>query len=149
MPDADPPPRKFTFKERTFESINPPAGTPTTVDSIDLTALIRAANTPGTPESGSPPPPPIPPPNNEVQALLRANEAHENAARLPAPPRPARAPSRRKRDYFLTLIVGNLLLAASVVISGNNVVVLAYGAAGMIVLTLGLTWIMWFVMDDY
>jgi len=94
---------------------------------------------------GSPPGPP----ENDVQALLRANEAYENAARLPTPPPPPRPPSRRKRDYFLTLIGGNLLLAGAVVISGKNVIVLAYGGAGMIVLTLGLTWIMWFVMDDY
>jgi hypothetical protein len=149
VPDADPPPRKFTFKERTFESVNPPAGSPPTADSIDLASLIRAANTPGKAASGATPPTPLPPPGNEVQALLRTNEAYETAARLPGPPRPPKAASRRKRDYFVTLIAGNLLLAAAVVISGNNVVVLAYGASGMIVLTLGLTWIMWFVMDDY
>lgn len=148
MPDADPPPRKFTFKERTFVSVNPPAGTPPSSDSIDLQALIRAANAPS--KTGGPAPAHgTGVPENDVQALLRANEAHEASARLPTPPPPPRPPSRRKRDYFVTLIGGNLLLAGAVVITGFNVIVLAYGAAGMIVLTLGLTWIMWFVMDDY
>ena len=152
VPDVDPPPRKYTLAgDRKFETVNPPAGSPRTSDTIDLRALINSAQAPRTP---SPPPaPPVGsppgPPENDVQALLRANEAYENAARLPTPPPPPRPPSRRKRDYFLTLIGGNLLLAGAVVISGKNVIVLAYGGAGMIVLTLGLTWIMWFVMDDY
>lgn len=152
MPDVDPPPRKYTLAgDRKFEVVNPPAGSPRTTEAIDLRALINSAQAPRPPGA-----PPAPTPgaaqgsaDNDVQALLRANEAHETAARLPTPPRPPRPASRRKRDYFITLIGGNLLLAAAVVISGKNVIVLAYGGAGMIVLTLGLTWIMWFVMDDY
>lgn len=31
----------------------------------------------------------------------------------------------------------------------RNPMTLAYGIGGMIVFTLGLTWVMWFVMDDY
>lgn len=149
MPDEDPPPRKYTLSgDRKFDVVNPPSGSPRTSESIDLQALIRSANSP------RPTNPPVPPPSagvpeNDVQALLRTNEAHEAAARGPTAPLPPRPPSRRKRDYFFTLITGNLLLAAAVVISGFNVIVLAYGAAGMIVLTLGLTWTMWFVMDDY
>jgi hypothetical protein len=148
VPDVDPPPRKYTLSgDRKFDVVNPSAGSPRTSESIDLQALISSANTP---RPASPPPPPAAGvPENDVQALLRTNAAHEAAARLPTPPPPPRPPSRRKRDYFFTLIAGNLMLAAAVVITGFNVVVLAFGAAGMIVLTLGLTWIMWFVMDDY
>jgi hypothetical protein len=152
VPDVDPPLRKYTLAgDRKFEVVNPPAGSPRTSEAIDLRALINSAQAspaPSTPPA-APPGPAQGSPDNDVQALLRANEAYETAARLPTPPRPPRPASRRKRDYFITLIGGNLLVAGAVVISGKNVIVLAYGGAGMIVLTLGLTWIMWFVMDDY
>ncbi len=149
MPDVDPPPRKYTLSgDRKFDVVNPPSGSPRTPESIDLQALISSANAPRT---AAPPTPPtsVGVPENDVQTLLRTNAAHEAAAKLPTPPPPPRPPSRRKRDYFFTLIAGNLLLAAAIAITGFNVVVIGFGAAGMIVLTLGLTWIMWFVMDDY
>ena len=57
--------------------------------------------------------------------------------------------SRRKRDYWLPLITGNLATVGLVALGGFNPVSLVYGLAGVVVLSLGLTWIMWFVMDDY
>ena len=57
--------------------------------------------------------------------------------------------SRRKRDYWLTLIVGNLMILGLVAVLPLNPVTVIYGFAGVIILTLSLTWVMWFVMDDY
>lgn len=96
------------------------------------------------------PPPPrppsqklSPPPSNEVHAILRDNAARAEAAGLNRLSEKTRRPSRRKRDYFLTLVVGNIVLFAS------SALMPVFGAAGLIIFNVGLTWIMWFVMDDY
>ena len=52
-------------------------------------------------------------------------------------------PTRRRRDYFISLAIGNLVLLVATVIQP------IYGIAGMIIYNLGLTWIMWFVMEPY
>jgi predicted phage tail protein len=89
------------------------------------------------------------PPPVDVHQVLRDNLARENAAGMnavkPVPPRR----SRRKRDYWLVLIFGNLAIAATVHLAGGNVVTVVYGFSGIILLSSGLTWVMWFVMDDY
>jgi hypothetical protein len=57
--------------------------------------------------------------------------------------------SRRKRDYWQVLIGGNLLIIGIVAIARFNPISLLFGFSGVIILTLSLTWVMWFVMDDY
>jgi len=57
--------------------------------------------------------------------------------------------SRRRRDYWLVLLGGNLLLGGVAVLGRSNAVVLVYDLAGFVIFNLGLTWVMWFVMDDY
>jgi hypothetical protein len=57
--------------------------------------------------------------------------------------------SRRKRDYWLILIGGNLLIIGMVAVTRFNPISLMYGFSGIVILTLSLTWVMWFVMDDY
>ena len=57
--------------------------------------------------------------------------------------------SRRKRDYWLLLIGGNLAIIGLVGLFQLNPVTVVFGFAGVIILTVSLTWIMWFVMDDY
>jgi hypothetical protein len=57
--------------------------------------------------------------------------------------------SRRKRDYWLVLIGGNLSIIGVVAIARFNPISLIYGFSGIVILTLSLTWVMWFVMDDY
>ena len=85
----------------------------------------------------------------DVYQVLQDNLAHENAAGMnvvkPVPPRR----SRRKRDFWLVMIGGNLAIMASVGATNINVMTVIYGFAGVILLSSGLTWIMWFVMDDY
>ena len=63
-------------------------------------------------------------------------------------PLPPKRRSRRKRDYWLLLISVNAFFAYFAV-TGGSVVTLVYSGAGIIFFTLGLTWVMWFVMDDY
>ncbi len=84
---------------------------------------------------------------NDVQAIRRANlaeqQAHEDAL---LPPMDGSARRRHWRDYWTVMLLGNgvLGLAAWLV---PNVVVLVYAGAGMVVLSLGMTWLYVFVLD--
>ncbi len=80
---------------------------------------------------------------NEVHAILRDNLAQANAAGLNDVKPPAPRKSRRKRDYFVSLLVGNAALSV------GTAIMPVFGVAGLIIFNCGLTWVMWFVMDDY
>ncbi|MDB6167512.1 MAG: hypothetical protein JWM88_376 [Verrucomicrobia bacterium] len=138
----EPPRREFRFKPTTFERANPATGAENN-PPIDVRDIFRQAS------AGPPKPRATPDPAaNEVHDILRANLARENeTGRNDVAPEPRRA-SRRKRDYWFLLLGGYLLFAIIAVIS-RNYVVLVFGGAGMILYTLGVTWIMWHVMDDY
>jgi len=143
--EIDPPRKFYDLKPREFERVNPPTGTPSADVPLDVRDHFIAAT-----GSTRPPPTSAPAPSrNEVHDLLRTNLVHEHAAGLheiaPLPPRR----SRRKLDYVLSLICGNLLIAASGVASGFNVVVTVYTFAGVVLFSVGITWVMWGVMDDY
>ena len=117
-----------------------PSDDPPPVKHTLTTAKFEAVNAP------TATPTPVP---TDVYQVLRDNLARENAAGLnvvrPVPKRP----SRRKRDFWLVLIGGNLAIMASVGFTSINVMTVIYGFAGVILLSSGLTWVMWFVMDDY
>ena len=104
------------------------------------TAKFEAVNAP----TATPTPAPT-----DVYQVLGDNLARENAAGLnavqPVPPRR----SRRKRDFWLMLVLGNLTIAATVFFTRGNTIAVLLGLAGVIVLTVALTWVMWFVLDDY
>ena len=90
------------------------------------------------------------PPPVDVHEILRANLDREKSAGLhelqPLPPRR----SRRRRDYWLLLISGNVLLGLVAFLAGpGSPVIFVSALAGMALGTAGLTWIMWCVMDDY
>ncbi|WP_148218067.1 hypothetical protein [Opitutus terrae] len=70
--------------------------------------------------------------------LNRANKAGLNDV-MPPPPRR----SRRRRDYLLAMVFGNLVLIV------GTIIMPVFGAAGLIIYNVGLTWIVWGVMDDY
>lgn len=165
MPDEVDPPRKFYgLKPKEFERVNPnrpgdaapvfhpatpAAGTPTPSPDqpIDIHALHQQAAVPGPILNAGSKTPDL----NDVHAVLRENLARENAAGLnklsDLPPRK----SRRARDYWLLMIVCNLtlgLLAANGLRTGNAVL-FVYCMAGIGLLSAALTWVMWFVMDNY
>lgn len=148
MPDEQDPPRKFyQLKPKEFEMVNPPASMPPADSTpIDVRGHLRAANA-GPLER--PKASRTPAPSNDVHALLRQNQARIAAAGLhEVEPRPRR-PSRRKRDYWLLLAVMNGFFGFLAFGPYRNPMTFVYGLAGMIIFTLGLTWVMWFVMDDY
>jgi hypothetical protein len=57
--------------------------------------------------------------------------------------------SRRKRDFWLLFVPSNLLLAILTWQGRDNPFFLTAGLSAMVLVSLGLTWIMWFVMGDY
>jgi hypothetical protein len=104
------------------------------------TAKFEAVNGPSTNPTSEP---------TDVHQILRANLTRENAAGMNDIKPVRKRGSRRKRDFWTILIGGNLLIAASVGLTRINPVTVIYGFSGIILLSAGLTWIMWFVMDDY
>jgi hypothetical protein len=78
-----------------------------------------------------------------VHAILRENLARANAAGLNEVTPPAPRKSRRKRDYILALIAGNTFFIVG--LKYNPV----FAGAGLIIFNVGVTWVMWVVMDDY
>ena len=92
---------------------------------------------------------PEPPKENEVHEILRANLERANELGLNDVDLTPRPPSRRKTDYWTLLIVGNLGFAGLALLLSRNMVTLVFAGSGMVLFSLGVTWIMWFVMDNY
>lgn len=143
----DPPPRTYGFKPKEFERLNAPssaaAPAPTAQDLARLSGPVRApspAPAPtATPKPGDP---------NDVLTLLQQNrrvEHHHGGDQVQV--RPIR--SRRRRDYWLLLLVGNFIFVALPVVLGLNAVTVISAFAGLVLFNLALTWIMWIVMSDY
>ena len=155
MPDEPDPPRKFyQLKPREFERVNEPPGAfvPQAHKAepdqpsrpVEIGELYRQAQTPGPLLAKT-----HAVTSNEVHTILRDNLTRANAAGLnELKPQPKRR-SRRTRDYFLVLIALNAFFAFAAFGPYANAITLAYGIAGMIFTTLGLTWVMFFIMDDY
>lgn len=158
MSEESTPPRKmYQLKPKEFERLNtmvPAAPASTSPDlgpqeaasgKIDVRELAKVAEG-GVPLLGNNAVVNRP---NDVHAMLQDNLARANAAGLnDVPDRPRRA-SRRKRDYWVSLLGGNLAIVLALLVSGFNVVSGLFAFGGMVFFSAGLTWIMWFVMDDY
>lgn len=87
-------------------------------------------------------PPPIDP-----RQILAENQRIE--ARYAKPVDLSRPRSRRARDYWIAMILGNVLIAGLVAILPKNPVVLLFGLSGLVMFSAGITWVMWVVMSDY
>jgi hypothetical protein len=83
---------------------------------------------------------------HDVYAMLQQNRAAEQRAEIIEI---KEVKSRRKRDYWLLLVPGTGSLALVAWLGRGNPYVLVFACSGIALLSLGLTWIMWFVMDDY
>jgi len=144
-PEPETPRREFQFKPPEFERANRPVNESQDSAPIDVRQLYRQA--------GSPPPAPgaIAPSqaDNEIHAILRANVARAEAQGLNQVIPQRRRPSRRKRDFWLLFVSGNLLVVASVSGLHRNAVTLVFGLSAIVMFSLGLIWVMWVVMDDY
>jgi hypothetical protein len=121
MPDEPEPPRKlYKLKEAEFERVNP---------------LLE---TPGAAA-----------PHQDVHSILRENLARADAAGLNALTPKTRRRSRRKRDYWMLLFLGNAFFGAAVAYFGFKSMPGTFAFGGMIFFSCALTWIMWFIVDNY
>jgi len=79
--------------------------------------------------------------------ILRINREREIAAgRDNFVPTPAPRRSRRVREYWTVLLGGNLAVGIAYWINPSNYV---FCIASAVILTVGLTWVMFFIMEDY
>lgn len=166
MADENDPPRKFYgLKPRNFERVNPapeagsspaaevpsdtipidPGPAAATDAPIDTRELARAAATnmpllTGNAAANR---------DNEIHALLRENLARANAAGLNDLAPQKRRRSRRWRDYLLSILLVNGAIIALVLWLGVNAVTFVFGLGGIAIVTTGLAWVMFGVMDDY
>jgi len=119
MTDPEPTPKKYELKPREFERLNA--------------------------EPGAQPPSAA----HDVFAIRRDLREREQAAglddRVLGPP----LSSRRKRDYWLMLVAGNLFFGAVMFLGRHELLVLFGTMAAMLSYTLALSWVMWQVMSDY
>ncbi len=165
MPDESDPPRKFyDFKHREFERANksahppepPPIPLPLPASAppihppevpIDIQQLYQQASVPGpvlsTGQRSADP--------NDVHAILRDNLERANALGMNQVAPPAPRKSKRARDYWRLVIGINIILGFLAVraLTTGNIILLVYSIGGMGLITAGLTWIMWVVMDRY
>ncbi|HWA24608.1 MAG TPA: hypothetical protein VG734_02960 [Lacunisphaera sp.] len=146
VPDAPDPPRKqFGFKERDFKRDNVAAGAeppPPTAKELAMLAGPVAKHgkaLEGAQKADDP---------NDVYAALQKNRAVEKQHGLDAV-EIKKIKSRRKRDYWLLIIVGNLAIAGAVGLAGFNIISAIFGLAGAIMFNLSVTWIMWQIMSKY
>ena len=149
--ELDPPRKYYQLKPREFEVVNDlPSADGTQGDAqqskkIEVRDLYEQARTPGpvlnTTQKVTE--------KNQIHVILHENLARANAAGLNTlTPKPKRR-SRRTRDFFLVLVPLDAFFAYAAFGPHSNVGLMAYGVAGIIIATLGLTWVMFFVMDDY
>jgi len=113
---------------------------PPPVKHTFTTAKFEAVNEPTATPTSEP---------TDVHQILRANITRDEAAGLNVVKPMPKRPSRRKRDFWLMIVAGNLTIVALVIATGHNVVSVLFGLAGVVLLTSGFTWVMWCVMDDY
>lgn len=145
MESDEPPPKVYGFKERDFKRDNAlSAGgksNPTAQELARMAGKVtrQTAAAPGV-RADDP---------NDVYAVLERNRAMEKNSGRDQVELKKKGLSRRTRDFWLLIVGGNLAVLASVFFSGLNVMTVIFGLAGIIIVSLGLTWVMWFVMSDY
>jgi hypothetical protein len=131
------------FRARLFEEVNRSSAPP-----VDLHALIAAANRPAPLQAGAEPPRPAgaAPPNELVQ-ILRENARIQAGFEKPVDLTPP--PNRRRFDYLILMIPGNGFFAAALVAGWGHPTVMVYALGGMVIFSVGVTWVMYGVMGRY
>ena len=144
--ESDEPPRKnYGFKDREFKRDNAPAAAVPPAPTAKELAMISTRRAPVAPKSVTGPKPGDP---NDVYAVLQENRAVEKNLGV-GDVQIRKVRSRRKRDYWLLVVPCNLLVGYITWQGRANPFVLVLGIAGIVLVTLGLTWIMFHIMEDY
>lgn len=145
MPDEPDPPRKnYGFKEREFKRDNAPASAapppPTAKELAMMSGPVTATPKSATGQRAEDP--------NDVYAVLQENRRSAREHGLNEVEVKA-VKSRRTRDYWLLLLSAELALGVTAYLGRGNPFILACAVGGMGLVALGLTWIMWQVMNKY
>ncbi len=145
MPGEPDPPRKvYGFKEREFKRDNAPSSEAAPMPTArELAQMAGFHHDPSARKSAAKAGDP-----NDVHAVLRQNRKSEQEHNLDAI-EIKESKSRRKREFWLLLVGGNLFILGGVWLSGINVITVIFGLAALIIFSLGLSWVMWQVMDRY
>jgi hypothetical protein len=145
MEPDDPPRKNYGFKDREFKRDNALAGAhPPLPTARDLAVMAgpaapAASRARAGPKSNDP---------NDVYEVLQQNRATERKfGGDEIEIREVR--SRRRREFWILLVGGNVVIIGGVLLSGINVITVVFGLAGLIIFSLGLSWVMWQVMDNY
>ena len=144
MEPDDPPPKVYGFKERAFQRDNARASDAPPVPTAKELAIMAGPVT-ATPKGATGPKPGDP---NDVHALLQHNRAVEKKSGRDEV-EIKQVKSRRRRDYWLLLVSSEMLLGVITWQGRGNAFVFVCALAGMVLVGVALTWIMWQVMDNY
>jgi hypothetical protein len=145
--ESDDPPRKvYGFKDRDFKRDNAPASAAPPPPTVKELAMMAGAPTIDPRHKAAPTAKRDDP--NDVYAVLQQNRQAAakhglNEVEI------KKVKSRRKRDFWLIIVGGNLAIIGGVWLSGINVITVIFGLAGLILFSLSVSWIMWQVMDKY
>jgi hypothetical protein len=138
-----PPRPAFQFRTKPFEHVNH-ASDP----AVDLRTIIAAANRPPPPPATADSPRPAKaPPHIDVAEILRENARIQACFEKPVDLTPR--PNRRRLDYLILMIVVNGFLVWRLIAGWGNPVTMLYSVSGLIVFSVGITWVMYGVMDRY
>ena len=144
MDSPDPPRKDYGFKDRVFQRDNPlTPGQPAMPTAKELAVMAGhpapAPRPTAAPRAADP---------NDVMSILQQNRTVERKAGRDVV-EIKEIKSRRKREFWLLLVGGNLAILGAVWLSGITMITVVFGLAGLIIFSLGLSWVMWQVMDRY
>jgi hypothetical protein len=88
-------------------------------------------------------------PAPSVHEILRQNLSVQKSAEPEVLPHLHDRRTKRRRDYWITMLCGNALGGLAAVILPTNVVVLVFLLAFFVIFNLSLVWILFHVMDKY
>ncbi len=144
MESDDPPRKNYGFKDREFKRDNPTGPAAAPLPTAKELAKMAGPVTPSPkgatgPKAGDP---------NDVYNALLKNRAIEQAHGLDQIE--IRKIKRRKmRDYCIIMLPSQALLGAITFLGRGNPIVFVCGLAGMVMMGITITWIMWQIMDRY
>jgi hypothetical protein len=143
MEPDDPPPKTYGFKEREFKRDNATgsADAPPTAKELAMMAGPVVASPKGAtgPKADDP---------NDVYNALLKNRAIEKAHGLDQF-EIKKIKRRKMRDYLIVMVPTQVLLGSITFLGRGNPIVFVCGLAGMVMMGVTITWIMWQLMDRY
>jgi hypothetical protein len=141
--EEEPPRKVYGFKDRDFKRDNAtePAGAPPSAKELAMMAgpVVKSPKGATGPKEGDP---------NDVYNALLKNRAVEKAHGLDQF-EIRKIKRRRMRDYLIIMVPTQLLLGSITFLGRGNPIIFVSGLAGMVMLGITITWIMWQLMDRY